>query len=169
MAFALAWIINNLVINWKAGVVTYPFSFSLILRNCIETKAKFCGLTLFRCFTCTDRNNRLANWMHSEKNETQTARTCTSNRYTEPSLNRAQDFKHRTGFDLKVWPLSCLVPRPHYYGRQMRFGSRGPRKCFFNRSAVPWVRHRNFLTERAWKDAVQGLGKVWPRMLGKQN
>ena len=23
---------------------------------------------------------------------------------------------------------SCLVPRPHYYGRPMRFGSRGPRK-----------------------------------------
>ena len=24
--------------------------------------------------------------------------------------------------------LSCLVPRPHYYARPMRFGSRGPRK-----------------------------------------
>ena len=23
---------------------------------------------------------------------------------------------------------SCLVPRPHYYARPMRFGSRGPRK-----------------------------------------
>ena len=26
------------------------------------------------------------------------------------------------------WANSCLVPRPHYYARPMRFGSRGPRK-----------------------------------------
>ena len=29
--------------------------------------------------------------------------------------------------------LPCLVPRPHYYARPMRFGSRGPRK-FLRRS-----------------------------------
>ena len=45
----------------------------------------------------------------------------------------------------------------------MRFGSRGPRKflrpspCRSSR-----IRHRNALTKRAWKDAVQGLGNRSP-------
>ena len=44
----------------------------------------------------------------------------------------------------------------------MRFGSRGPRKFFFpGRSSR--IRHRNALTERAWKDAVQGLGNALSR------
>ena len=47
----------------------------------------------------------------------------------------------------------CLVPRPHYYAQPMRFGSRGLRKF------LSQIRHRNALTERAWKDAIQGLGK----------
>ena len=42
----------------------------------------------------------------------------------------------------------CLVRRPHYSARLMRFGSRG----------LSWVRHRNALTEIAWEDAAQGLG-----------
>ena len=49
----------------------------------------------------------------------------------------------------------CLVPRPHYYARPMRFGSRGPRKFLMaspGRSSR--IRHRNALTERAWKDTV---------------
>ena len=49
----------------------------------------------------------------------------------------------------------CLVPRPHYYTRPMRFGSRGPRKSPGRSSRI---RHRNALTKRAWKDAVRGLG-----------
>ena len=32
------------------------------------------------------------------------------------------------GLILKVRVFGCLVPRPHYYARPMRFGSRGPRK-----------------------------------------
>ena len=46
----------------------------------------------------------------------------------------------------------CLVPRPHYYARPMRFGSRGPAV------RLGYVTE-NALTERAWKDVVQGLGK----------
>ena len=30
----------------------------------------------------------------------------------------------------------CLVPRPHYYARPMRFGSRGPRKFLRRLPAV---------------------------------
>ena len=54
---------------------------------------------------------------------------------------------------------TCLVPRPHYYALPMRFGSRGPRK-FLSPGRSSRIRHRNALTERAWKDAVQGLGKT---------
>ena len=54
--------------------------------------------------------------------------------------------------------FSCLVPRPHYYARPMRFGSRGSRK-FLPPGRSCRIRHRSALTERAWKDAVQGLGK----------
>ena len=46
----------------------------------------------------------------------------------------------------------CLVRRPHYSARLMRFGSRGPSEFFSQ------IRHRNALTEIAWEDAVQGLG-----------
>ena len=45
----------------------------------------------------------------------------------------------------------CLAPRPHYYARPMRIGSRGPSEL---------IRHRNALTEKAWEDAVQGLGEL---------
>ena len=30
--------------------------------------------------------------------------------------------------------VTCLVTRPHYYARPMRFGSRGPRKFFSDTS-----------------------------------
>ena len=46
----------------------------------------------------------------------------------------------------------CLVRRPHYSARLMRFGSRGPSEFFSQ------IRHRNALTEMAWEDAVQGRG-----------
>ena len=42
----------------------------------------------------------------------------------------------------------CLVRRPHYSARLMRFGSRGPSEFFSQ------IRHRNALTEIAWEDAV---------------
>ena len=63
----------------------------------------------------------------------------------------------------------CLVPRPHYYERPKRFGSLGPRKFLRpspGRSSR--IRHRNALTERAWKDAVQGPGKE-NLVLGKKS
>ena len=42
----------------------------------------------------------------------------------------------------------CLVCRPHYSARLMRFGSRCPSEFFSQ------IRHRNALTEIAWEDAV---------------
>ena len=42
----------------------------------------------------------------------------------------------------------CLVRRPHYSARLMRFGSRGPSEFFSQ------IRHRNALTEIAWEDAA---------------
>ena len=44
----------------------------------------------------------------------------------------------------------------------MRFRSRGPSedvRPFPDLS--PRIRHGSELTEKAWKDAVQGLGKLW--------
>ena len=48
----------------------------------------------------------------------------------------------------------CLVRRPHYSARLMRFGSRGPSEFFSQ------IRHRNAFTELeiAWEDAEQRLG-----------
>ena len=42
----------------------------------------------------------------------------------------------------------CLVRRPHYFARLMRFGSRGPSEFFSQ------IRHRNAFTEIVWEDAV---------------
>ena len=42
----------------------------------------------------------------------------------------------------------CLVRRPHYSVRLMRFGSRGPSEFFSQ------IRHRNALREIAWEEAV---------------
>ena len=42
----------------------------------------------------------------------------------------------------------CLVRRPHYSARLMRFGSRGPSEFFSQ------IRHRHALTEIAWEDAI---------------
>ena len=45
----------------------------------------------------------------------------------------------------------CLVPRHHYCARPMRIGSR----C-----TSGLICQRNALTEKAWEDAVQGLGEL---------
>ena len=45
-----------------------------------------------------------------------------------------------------LWP--CLVPRPHYYARPMRFGSRGPRK-FLRPRQTRW----SHLGRSFWKRA----------------
>ena len=42
----------------------------------------------------------------------------------------------------------CLVRRPHYFARLMRFGLRAPSEFFSQ------IRHRNAFTEIAWEDAV---------------
>ena len=52
----------------------------------------------------------------------------------------------------------CTVPRPHYSARKIRIGSR--RSEFSGRS--PRIRHRSELTEKAWENGIQGLGKVFP-------
>ena len=52
----------------------------------------------------------------------------------------------------------CLVRRPHYSARLMRFGSRGPREFA-----------TNALTEIAWKDAVQGLGMAMSTVASEKN
>ena len=49
----------------------------------------------------------------------------------------------------RPWLIPCLVPRPHYCAQPMRFG----------------LRHQNAMTEKAWKDAAQGLGKLVPNRL----
>ena len=57
----------------------------------------------------------------------------------------------------------CLVRRPHYSARLMRFGSRGPSEFFSQ------IRHRNALTEIAWEDAVQGIGMAMSTVASEKN
>ena len=57
----------------------------------------------------------------------------------------------------------CLLHRPHYSARLMRFGSRGPSEFFSQ------IRHRNALTEIAWEDAVQGLGMAMSTVASEKN
>ena len=54
----------------------------------------------------------------------------------------------------------CLVRRPYYFARLMRFGSRG-RSEFAVR--------RNALTEIAWEDTVQGLGMAMSTVASGKN
>ena len=56
--------------------------------------------------------------------------------------------------------MLCLIPRPHYCARSMTFGSRGLSEF---PGCSSRVRHRNALTDEAWEDAVQGLGKGIPK------
>ena len=70
-----------------------------------------------------------------------------------------------------MWRLVLyLVPRPHCSARPMRYGSRGASEFLL---AAPcrssWIRHRNVWTEKAWKDALQGLGGSDLRMLSSHN
>ena len=53
----------------------------------------------------------------------------------------------------------CLVCRPHYSARQMRFGSRVRASFFFLRYA----------TEIAWEDDVQGLGIAMSTVASEKN
>ena len=57
----------------------------------------------------------------------------------------------------------CLVHRPHYSARLMRFGSRGPNEFFSQ------IRHRNAFTEIAWEDAGQGLGMAMSTLASEKN
>ena len=57
----------------------------------------------------------------------------------------------------------CLVRKPHYSARQMRFGSR-VRAIFFSQ-----IRHRNALTEIAWEDDVQALGMAMSTVASEKN
>ena len=54
------------------------------------------------------------------------------------------------GWKNEFYTSVCLVPRPHYSARSMRFGSRGPSKSV----------HRNALTEKAWENALHRLGNT---------
>ena len=58
--------------------------------------------------------------------------------------------------------LTCLVSWTRYSARPMHFRSRGPSKGV--RPAFPArslrIHHRSELTEKAWGNAVQGLGKA---------
>ena len=61
---------------------------------------------------------------------------------------------------LIFWFVSCLVPRPYHSTRPMRFGSRIPSEFLrASPSCSSRIRHRNALTEKAWEDAPQRLGK----------
>ena len=57
----------------------------------------------------------------------------------------------------------CLVHRPHYSARLMRFGSRGPSECFSQ------IRHWTVLTEIAWDDAEQELGMAMSIVASEKN
>ena len=57
----------------------------------------------------------------------------------------------------------CLVRKPHYSARQMRFGSR-VRAIFFSQ-----IRHRNALTKIAWEDDVQALGMAMSTVASEKN
>ena len=52
----------------------------------------------------------------------------------------------------------CLVPRPQYFARPKRFGSRGSSEDLFP-TRSPRIRHLSELTERDWEHAVQRQGK----------
>lgn len=52
---------------------------------------------------------------------------------------------------------TCLVPWPDYFARLMHFGLRGPSKFVFAR--LSRICHWKALTEKAWRKAVQRLGK----------
>ena len=58
-----------------------------------------------------------------------------------------------------------LVRRPHYSARLKRFGSRGPSVFFF----FFQIRYRNTLTEKAWEDAIQGLGMAMSTEASEKN
>ena len=63
-----------------------------------------------------------------------------------------------------LFRLSCLVPRPHFPRSQNVSGHVVHAKMWENVSArSPRIRHRNELTERDWKNAVQGLGNSLSR------
>ena len=62
--------------------------------------------------------------------------------------------------DLCVW--YCLVPRPHYSFSANSFrvtSSERQVRPFLART--PRIRLRSEVTEKAWENAVQGLGNVW--------
>ena len=55
-----------------------------------------------------------------------------------PGLNTMK-FSYAIGCDYHLWIWTCLIPKPVV--------------CLFE------TRHRNALTEKAWEDAIQELGK----------
>ena len=58
----------------------------------------------------------------------------------------------------------CLFRRPHYSKRLMLFRSRGPSALFSQ------IRHcRIGFTEKAWEDAVQGLGMARSTVASEKN
>ena len=67
-----------------------------------------------------------------------------------------------------IWPkwlAFCLLPRPRYCERPIRFGSGGPSE---NPSRSSRIRHRNALTEKAREEAVMGLGRRASKLKGKR-
>ena len=59
----------------------------------------------------------------------------------------------------------CLVHRPHYSARLIRFGSRGPSEC----EIFSQMRYRNAFTEIAWAVAEQGLGMAMSTLASEKN
>ena len=50
----------------------------------------------------------------------------------------------------------CLVPRPHYSARPLRFRSRGPSEFLSLPESLGYnVLLRNIMTEKTWEDAAQ--------------
>ena len=66
-------------------------------------------------------------------------------------------------------PSTCLVPRRPHSARPLCFGSRtrSERVCKSPRGLCR-IRHRNAFTEKAWKYAAQGVGKLTTNRYFKQ-
>ena len=78
------------------------------------------------------------------------------------NLELNSDFHDSEGL-YRTTVCRCVIHRPLYSARLMRFGSRGPSEFF---SQIP---HRNALTEKAWEDAIQGLGMAMSTLASEKN
>ena len=81
---------------------------------------------------------------------------------TNNKISVSSVFNEREGLSTTT-VCRCLVHRPHYPARLMRFGSRNPSEFFSQ------TRHRNALAQIAWEDAEHGLGMAMVTVASEKN